>query len=122
MAKLIMIVDDDRNLRFLYRDEFIQAGYDVVLADSGEEALDLADRTHPDLMVIDIMLNGMDGLEAMHRALEKQPGLPVIINTGYRCFMDDFRCWPARAYVLKSADMGELKTRIEECLKEAHSR
>ena len=112
----LMIVEEEKNLRLLYDLEFARDGYEVILVESGEEAVERVDAVRPDLMVIDIKLPGMDGLQAMQRILQKDPGLPVVINSAYPSFMDDFKSWLAHAYVIKSSDLSELKTRVRQCL------
>ena len=56
------------------------------------------------------------GIEAMGRMLCIRRDLPVILNTAYSCYKDDFRTWPAVAYVVKSSNMGELKSIIRRSL------
>jgi CheY-like chemotaxis protein len=55
---------------------------------------------------------GMDGLEALARTLDQHPQLPVILNTAYSCYKDDFLSWGADAYLVKSADLTELLDKI----------
>ena len=116
MAKLLF-VEDEKNLRTLYHAEFSSDGHEVLIARSGEEALALLQREHPDVLILDIRLEGMDGLAAMQRILQLQPDLPVVINSAYSSFMDDFKSWPAHAYVIKSSDLTELKARVADCLR-----
>jgi len=59
---------------------------------------------------------GMDGLEAMSRLLNKHPKTPVVLNSAYSSYKDSFMSWPADAYVVKSADTDELRTRVRELL------
>ena len=66
----------------------------------------------PDLIVMDIRMPGMDGIEAMSRILEENNELPVVINTAYSSFKDNFLSWSADAYLTKSADLSELKGTI----------
>jgi len=62
-VKIILVVDDERNIVELVRLYLEQAGYAVVEARDGQEALDQHDRVDPDLIVLDLMLPGMDGME-----------------------------------------------------------
>lgn len=104
----ILVVEDERNLRRLYRDEFERGGYDVVTAASAEECLACFDDEHPDVVVMDIRMPGMDGLEAMGRILERQPDVPVVLNSAYSSYKDNFLSWTADAYVVKSSDTRQL--------------
>ncbi len=58
----------------------------------------------------------MDGLEAMGIILSKHKGIPIIINTAYGNYKDNFMSWLADAYIIKSSDLTELKNKIKELL------
>ncbi len=62
------------------------------------------------------MMPQMDGLEALPKILRKHRKTPVILNTGYPNYKQDFMTWTADAYVVKSSDMSELKEKVEELL------
>ncbi len=116
MAKLL-VVDDDKNLRLLYEQELAEDGHEVVLAGGGPEALDLLKTQRPDLIVLDISMPGMDGIEALGKILAKDKSRPVILNPAYSTYKDNFMTWSADAYVVKSGDLTELKAKIKEVLK-----
>jgi DNA-binding response OmpR family regulator len=115
MASLL-VVDDDDNLRLLYEQELGDEGYEVVLAASGQEALDLLTDKRPDLVILDISMPGMDGIEVLGKILAKDKSLPVILNTAYSTYKDNFMTWSADAYVVKSGDLSELRAKIKELL------
>lgn len=112
----ILIVEDDPNQRLLYEEELRSEGYDVVAVGDGRHALKVVEESRPDLVVMDISMPGMDGIEAMSRMLSKDHKLPVILNTAYATYKESFRAWSADAYVVKSADIGELKDVIVRVL------
>ena len=116
MAKLL-VVDDDTNQRMLYQQELTDEGYDVVLAASGPEALKSLEEHKPDLVILDISMPGMDGIEALGKILAKDKTMPVILNTAYSTYKDNFMTWSADAYVVKSGDLSELKDKIREVIK-----
>ena len=58
----------------------------------------------------------MDGLEAMQKILDIERKLPVVINTAYPSFKDDFQSWSADAYVVKSGDLTELLSEVATAL------
>ena len=68
MAK-VLVVDDEKNLRTLYETELAEEGHTVILASDGKEALRLLETERPDLVVLDIRMPGLDGLETMGRML-----------------------------------------------------
>ena len=114
MKKRILVVDDEKNLRILYEEELKNEGYDVEVADSAESAFKSLDRKEYDVIVLDIQMPGMSGLEAMGHILHKNRKQAIILNTAYSQFKDDFESWSADAYVVKSADLTELKEKIKE--------
>ena len=115
MAK-ILVVDDEENQRLLYKQELEDAGYTVDVADSAQGALQYLEKELPDLVVLDIRMPGMDGLEALGQILDRNKDMPVILNTAYANYKENFMSWAAEAYVVKSSDLGELKAQIAEAM------
>ena len=116
----IMVVDDERSLRALYRQDLEREGHTVVTAGSAEECLARIDQERPDLVVMDIRMPGMNGLEAMGQILERDPKIPVVLNSAYLSYRDNFLSWTADAYVVKSSDTGELRSTVGQVLKARH--
>jgi two-component system response regulator (stage 0 sporulation protein F) len=69
-----------------------------------------------DLVILDIRMPGMDGLEALPRILGLKEGLKVILNSAYSQYQESFMSWAADAYIIKSADLTELKAKVRELL------
>lgn len=116
MKKRILVVDDEEGLRLLYKEELEDEGAEVVVAASGEEALEKLDGNEIDLVLLDIKMPGMDGVEVLRRVKEKYQDLPVILCTAYPHYKHDFGTWASDAYVIKSSDLTELKQTIKEIL------
>ncbi len=114
--KSILVVDDDENLRLLYEEELKDEGYRVVTAKDGESALRAMEREKLDLVVLDIVMPKMDGMDALGRIIGKDRTLPVILHTSYPGYRGDFLSWAADAYIVKSTDLRELKEKIKELL------
>lgn len=112
----VLVVEDDTNQRLLYEEELREEGYEVVSAGDGREALKVAREANPDLVVLDINMPAMDGLDALSQLLEINPALPVIINTAYPGYQDSFTAWSADAYIVKSSDLTELKSTVKRLL------
>ena len=112
----ILLVEDDESLRLLYSKELQEDGYHVQTAVSGEEALDFLQRHPVDLVVLDLKLGNMHGLDTLDQMMRKKRNLKVVINTAYAQYMDDFTSWLADAYIIKAADMSELKSSIHNLL------
>ncbi|NIS62906.1 MAG: response regulator [Proteobacteria bacterium] len=117
--KTILLVEDDESQRLLYRDELTEAGYEVILAANGREALNQLDVTKPDLVILDIVMPVMDGMETLGRIIREHRDIPIILNTAYSSYKDDFMSWGADAFVVKSADLGKLKAKIREIMGES---
>jgi DNA-binding response OmpR family regulator len=114
--KNILVVDDDRNLALLYEQELSDEGYQVTVVNNAKDAIDRIDASPPDLVVLDIRMPGMDGIEAMGRILARDNQMPVILNSAYTSYKDNFMSWSADAYVVKSSDLTELKEEIRKAL------
>ncbi|MCA9993784.1 MAG: response regulator transcription factor [Anaerolineales bacterium] len=87
MAKHILVVDDDKLLRRSLSLQLAQAGYRASTAAAAEDALALVQRDPPDLILLDVGLPGMDGLEAL-RQLQQTTDIPVIFVTARRRELD----------------------------------
>ncbi len=113
----VLIVDDEENLCLLYKEALESDGYTVVTANDAATAMSCVENDPPDVVVMDIRMPRMDGIEAMGRMLSKRGDLPVILNSAYSSYKDDFRSWPAEAYLIKSSDLGELKRTIRKVMR-----
>ncbi len=112
----LLVVDDEVNQGLLYQQELEEDGYEVVVAHSGKEAIARVQSEEFDLVILDIGMPEMDGLETLGRLLGIDNKLPVILCTAYPSYKDNFMSWAADAYVVKSMDMTELKEKIKESL------
>ena len=112
----ILVVEDDKNQRLLYEQELKLEGYEVVTAADGKDALGKIQEQLPDLIIMDINMPKMDGIETMGKILGKNREIPVIINTAYSNYKDNFMSWAADAYIVKSSDLSELKNTVKEVL------
>jgi len=112
--KTILVVDDDEAIRTLLQEELEDEGYKVLIATNARDALKMVAAEPLDLVILDIRMPGMDGLESLPRILGIKEGLPVIMNTAYTQYQDSFMSWAADAYVVKSSDLTELKEKVKE--------
>ena len=102
--------------RLLYEQELKLEGHEVVTASDGKEAMEKVQEQLPDLILMDINMPKMDGIETMGKILGKNKEIPIIINTAYSNYKDNFMSWAADAYVVKSSDLSELKNTVKEIL------
>jgi CheY-like chemotaxis protein len=81
--KTILVIDDDLNLQAMLNLALKNAGYQVVLASNGQEGLEMVVRDQPDLVICDIMMPTMDGVEMFRQIKERlqDSGTPIIIIT-----------------------------------------
>lgn len=114
--KKVLVVEDEEAQRILYEEELTEMGYKVSLAPNGEAALKMAKEERPDLVVLDIMMPGLNGLDTLRELLNDDPRVPVIINTAYSHYRENFMSWAAEDYIVKSSDLSELKTAIHRIL------
>jgi CheY-like chemotaxis protein len=122
MRKKVLIAEDEEALRDLYKEELKDEGYEVLTAHNGKEAIQQLEKEKPDLVVLDIVMPVMDGMEALGRMLGKNRKIPIILHTSYPHYKENFMSWAADAYVVKSSDLTELKEKIREFLEKGRPR
>ncbi len=114
--KKILVVDDEESIHFLYREEFEEEGYEVTSAMSGEEAIAAFDAAMPDLVILDINMPGMDGIEVLRQMKQKRPDVPVILSSAYPEYKQDLASWASDDYIVKSFSLDELKDSVRRHL------
>ena len=77
----ILVVDDDPDVRMATRDFLSSKGYEVVVAEGGREALRLLDASPPDVVLLDVAMPDLDGMETLKRIVATHPTMPVIMVT-----------------------------------------
>jgi CheY-like chemotaxis protein len=112
----LLIVDDEENIRFLFKEELEEEGYVVDVASNGLEALEKVKNADFDLVVLDIKMPGMGGIQALNEIKNMNKNLPVVLCSAYGEFKQDFSSWASDGYVVKSADTKELKQTIKDLL------
>jgi len=112
----MLVVDDEENLREYYRLELEDEGYSVDTAASAGDALKKLEHAGYDVIILDIQMPGMNGLDLLQRILARDRQQLVILNTSYQYYQEDFLAWLADAYVVKSRDTDELKQAIRNGL------
>jgi two-component system, cell cycle response regulator DivK len=120
MSGCILVVEDQMDNRQILRDLLGNAGYQLVEAENGEEALAAVGRQRPDLILMDIQLPVMDGYEATRR-LKADPAtksIPIIVVTSYALSGDEGKARAAGcdAYVTKPYSPRQLLAKVREFL------
>jgi len=116
----ILIVEDDRTLVDVLRYNLVKEGYNVLIAGDGEGALKLTRTEEPDLVLLDIMLPGMSGLEVC-RILRKETNVPILMLTARTDEIDKVVGLEVGAddYVTKPFSLRELMARVRAMLRRA---
>jgi CheY-like chemotaxis protein len=113
----ILLVDDEEHIRLLFKEELEEEGYSIRLASNGYEALEILKTGQFDLVVLDIKMPGIDGIQTLNEIKKLNKEQRVILCSAYGEFKQDFSSWVSDAYVVKSADTRELKETIKHVLK-----
>ncbi len=115
MAKVLIVEDDEIQL-LLCKKELEEEGYDVTFARSGEEALESIQDSPCDLVILDLKMPGMDGMEVLGKIVSRYQKMKTVIHTGYPKCKGEFISWLADAYLTKSADFSLLKKTVRQLL------
>jgi len=116
--KKILLVEDEENERLLYKEELEKEGFEVACCQNGNEAIESIEKSNYDLVILDIQMPQMDGIEALGKILTKKRDIPIIIYTAYPQYKDQFLTWAADAYLIKSSDLTALKDKVKTILSE----
>lgn len=119
----ILVVEDDRGARRLTEDVLLDAGYEPITASNGLEALDIMERKHIDLIVLDVMMPEMDGFELLQQLRCSGFDLPVLIVTAKQTLPDKKQGLRLGAddYMVKPVDEEEMLLRISALLRRAQA-
>jgi len=112
----ILIIDDDEFVSLLYKVELEEEGYGVTVASRARKGLELIASDPPNIVVLDLKMPDMDGVDALQKIAGIEPSIPVIINSAYSHLKDNFHTCSPVSYVTKSSDLTELKQKIREVL------
>jgi two-component system KDP operon response regulator KdpE len=116
----VLVVDDEPQIRRALEINLSARGYEVDLAPSGESALDLASRRHPDLVILDLGLPGIDGIDVV-RGLREWSSVPIVVLSARETERVKVVALDAGAddYVTKPFGMDELVARVRAALRRA---
>ena len=116
----ILVVDDELLIRDLLYDFFTSRNYDIILAESASKALEIIRSDEIDLVLTDLKMPEMDGLEMLRRANTREDGPPVIIMTGFPSLESAIEALRLRVadYIVKPFNINRLFECIEAVLEE----
>jgi DNA-binding response OmpR family regulator len=116
MAIGILVVDDEPDIRLLYRSELEDQGYTVFEASGSQECYDQLEKNSVDLVLLDIKLKGESGIDILQNISGKDKKAKVILATAYSAYQDDFSTWLADGYWVKTQEIETLTEEINKVL------
>jgi DNA-binding NtrC family response regulator len=116
MSKTILIIDDEESIRELLKLEFTDLNYDVFTVKNAFDGLNHIKEKQVDLVILDVKMPGMDGIEALEKIISIKRDLPIVIHSAYSHYKENYLTWSATSYVVKSSDLSELKTTVNGIL------
>jgi DNA-binding response OmpR family regulator len=119
MEKKVLVVDDEFEIRDLLSRFLTEEGYEIILASNGEEALELVERENPQVILLDIMMPGIDGVETCKRLKENEKTrfIPVIMATALWDTYSEAIGAGAEDFVTKPFNLTELSHRVKSILR-----
>jgi DNA-binding NtrC family response regulator len=118
MKKRLFIVDDDSSVRDALKSILEQAGYDVMVAQDGNEALAQINRASPDLLILDLNMPRVDGWDVLEELSTTQPLLPVIVITGMYDQLATLNIPGVVALLKKPVEVASFLAMVEQLLAE----
>lgn len=118
MSKKILIADDEPKLREMLAEVLTEEGYEVVTAADGEEAVEKIVIERPDLLLLDIKMPNMTGLDVLEAVRRANARLPIIISSAYTRMKSDIAVLTSnvKAYLVKPLDIDELLAKVRESI------
>ncbi len=109
----ILVIDDDQAIRYLYQEELTSEGYEVITTGDCKSLLNALREEEPDVIVLDIMMQGYNGLDLLQDIRNAHWDLPVILCTSYPMFKYELKSVSADYFVVKNSDLSNLKIKVE---------
>ena len=118
LNKRLLIVDDEENMQLMYKKVLSRNGIKVDAVNSVMSALDMIQKTNYDLMIVDISITSMDGLELLVKLQDRRPVIPSIMITGFPSIYAARRCRELGAldYLTKPIEIKELNAVVNNAL------
>jgi DNA-binding response OmpR family regulator len=112
----VLIVDDEEHIRTLYTLELEDEGYEVLSLESGKALREHIRNFQPDVIILDIKMVDVSGLDVLQEVRNEFYDLPVILCSAYGSYKGDVKSIAADYYVVKSSDLTELKKKIRTAM------
>lgn len=117
MKKRILVCDDEEPIRLLLS-EALKDDYDVVVCDNGREAVKYITKEKFDLLITDIKMPGVHGLEVIERIRERNKTIPIIICSAYKLLEDDVvvKTSEISSFITKPIEINQLRAKVFELI------
>ena len=124
MTRKILIVDDEPAVQVAFDYHFRRSGFEVRTASSAEEALGMVHAYHPDVVLTDIQMGEMSGLDLLAKVNEAMPDVDVVVMTGYEDMRTTIGAIRAGAYdyLVKPVDLEQLELVVNRCFRDRAAR
>ena len=122
MWEKVLVVDDEEQIRDVLSSFLTKKGYEVVLASNGEEAIKLAERENPHVILLDVKMPGIDGIETCRilKEDEKTRFIPIVMITAFADREVEAYIEGADDFIVKPFNMVEISFRVESMLRIRH--
>ena len=122
MKEKVLVVDDEWEVRDVLSNFLTEKGYEVILASNGEEAIELAEKESPHVILLDVKMPGIDGIETCSRLKEgeKTRSIPIIMITAFQDREIEAYLEGADDFIVKPFNMVEISFRIESMTRIRH--
>lgn len=123
MSGKILIVDDQFGIRILLNEVFKKEGYETFQAANGIQAIDVVNKHNPDLVLLDMKIPGMDGIEILKRVKNINPNISVIIMTAYGelDMIQEAKDLGALTHFSKPFDIDDMRNAVKKYLPVSHN-
>lgn len=114
----LLIVDDQKGIRRLLTEVFLEYGYEIESCANGIKALELIPEFQPDLIIMDVKMPGMNGIDVLRKIRETDKELKVIMMTAYgdQHYVNQAEALGVARFIIKPFDLNELKKQVGEIL------
>lgn len=116
-GRRILLVDDEQEQLSLYEQALREEGYLVLCARNGKEALRCLEASPFELVILDVVMPVMDGIEALWKIVSRYRKMPIILHSGCPDYHANFMTWLADDFVIKSSDVSILKENVKALLR-----
>lgn len=116
----LLIVDDQKGIRRLLTEVFLEYGYEIDSCANGIKALEVIPEFKPDLIIMDVKMPGMNGIDVLKKLRETDKDIRVIMMTAYgdQHYINQAETLGVARFLIKPFDLNELKEQVEEILQD----